>query len=429
MKKYITKFSDSEYARRHQHVRQEMEKRGIDVLIVPTSESLLYLTGVTFQFFGFYLLFPREGEPTIFSDTICYRDKHDRENNGPIPPDSRYGAGENSIHIEDTSYVRQFIGASFPELPGLMVKWITDRGYANGTIGCVGREIDWGGFQGGSLLGVTGVDGLNAMFRGYLLENLAKANFVNATDVLAVVRRVKSAEEVSSMRKAAGVADDIAEGIREEMLKPGVMEKDMWAVFWDRLYRSGGGNGYFFMAFTEDTGNPYDFGARYFPYNRKIEDGDIFVAEIVPEWIDGYTSHIDVSFVKGQPKLKELYDRVNDACLGCYDAVVNALKPGAVGEEIVKAGDDVLREYDMLRAAPLAYSIGVYCFEPPLMGLTSDPWHESIPLQPNMIINVISHVYDPKTMACVRTGSTHLINDGGQECLNNTSFPRGMVCV
>ena len=267
------------------------------------------------------------------------------------------------------------------------------------------------------------------MLRGYLLDNLTKADIVNATDVLAVVRRVKSAEEIASMRKAAGLSDYIAEGIREEMLKPGVMEKDMWAVFWDRLYRGGGGNGYFFMGFTEDTGNPYDFGARYFPYNRPINDGDIFVAEIVPEWIDGYTSHVDVAFVKGEPKKKELWERVNNGCMDCYNAVVEALKPGALSADIVGPGDDVLREYGMLRAAPLAYSIGIYCFEPPLMGLTFEPWHEPIPLQENMVINVISHVYDPETLACVRTGSTHLITADGQECLNNTSFPRGMVCV
>ena len=101
----------------------------------------MYLTGVTFQFFGFYLMFPREGDPTIISDTVCYRDKSDRATGIPIPPTSRYGAGENSIHIEDTSYVTDFLSASFPEIPGLMMKWLTNRGYVDGRSAASGVKL------------------------------------------------------------------------------------------------------------------------------------------------------------------------------------------------------------------------------------------------------------------------------------------------
>jgi Xaa-Pro aminopeptidase len=67
--------------------------------------------------------------------------------------------------------------------------------------------------------------------------------------------------------------------------------------------------------------------------------------------------------------------------------------------------------------------------EPPFVGLPPGPWDKPIPLEPGMTVNVISHVFDIKTNVCVRTGSMHLITETGNECLNNTSFPRGLVSV
>ena len=65
MRECIPCFSDKEYERRHQLVRDEMEKLGIDCLLVPSSDNLTYLTNIRYEFFGVYLLFPRVGDPTV----------------------------------------------------------------------------------------------------------------------------------------------------------------------------------------------------------------------------------------------------------------------------------------------------------------------------------------------------------------------------
>jgi hypothetical protein len=121
---------------------------------------------------------------------------------------------------------------------------------------------------------------------------------------------------------------------------------------------------------------------------------------------------------------------MNEVCLDCYNAVVSCLGPGATPQEILEKGDKPIADAGFLRAAPLLYSIGLFGLEPPFVGLPKEPsWSETTVFKTGMTLNVISHVYDQATNVCVRTGSTHLITDTGSECLNNTSFPRGLVRI
>jgi Xaa-Pro aminopeptidase len=298
-----------------------------------------------------------------------------------------------------------------------------------GTIGVVGRELDMGAFAGGSLVGVTGPYGISPALFNPLKEKLPSVNFLDGTKVLAAARLVKSDEEIQSMRNAAKVADLCGEAIAEEMTKPGVKEADLWAAYWNTIYRSGGGNSLFFMGFTTSTGNPYDYGAHYYPMDYTLKKGDIFVGELIPEWRDGYAGHLDVSFVLGKPEQPEAYQRMHEICMDCYHELVDSLKPGKNCYEIQERGEKPIIEAGVRRCAPLAYGLGLYGIEPPFVG-TPEPFSdgaEDFQLQPGMVLNTIAHIYDEYTKVCVRTGTTHLISETGNECLNNTSFPRGLV--
>ena len=62
------RFSDAEYARRHQAVREAMEREGLEALLVVgpgAGQEVHYLINMMLQL-STWLVFPREGEPTCF---------------------------------------------------------------------------------------------------------------------------------------------------------------------------------------------------------------------------------------------------------------------------------------------------------------------------------------------------------------------------
>lgn len=432
MKDGIARFTDGEYARRYRVVREEMEKRDLDCLLIPVSENIVYLANISYQFLACYLLLPRHGEPTVFLDNLAnYRSKQDRFNNGPLPPGSGYWAGESSISIENASVMEDLRGVGVPDMPREIAAWLKERNLARSRIGVVGREILWASLCGGSLVGTTGPMGLNPLFYRELTKLVPHADFLDGTSVLVHARIIKSQEEVESVTNATRVADRAGEAIAREMRKSGVKEGDLFAAYFDTLYRAGGGMSWYFMAWTTSTADPQDVGGHLMPYDYTLQEGDLFIAELCPESREGYAGHLDVSFVLGEPVMKDAYDRVNEICMESHDGVIESLKPGATEEEILNAGDDPLRRAGLMRGAPLLYSIGVYGMEPLFVGVTELgwAWPESMTLEKNMTVNIISHVYDQKTNVCVRTGSAHVITENGSQCLNDTAFPRGLVCL
>lgn len=429
MKEYVARFSDNEYQRRFRLVREGMRKEGVDCLLVPSNDNFVYLTNITTMLFTVYLLFPSEGEPTIFADIVMYRKSEDLRKGGPIF--SRYWGGEGTAALEDCSAIKDMRGILPPDFIPEIVGWIKDRGYEKGTIGVPGREVEWT-MGGGGLVGVTGPMSLKIPFYQALTQSLPNATFTDATNIFRQARLLKSVEELESIKNACKIADRCAEAMAEEMKRPGVKEGDIFAAFWNSLYRNGGGFAWIFGCSINPTANPPGHTMRMYPYNYTLREGDIVICELIPEYMDGYAGHLDFCCVLGEPARPAVYEKVNEVCLATYNAVVGCLKPGTTGEEIYEKGEKPIEEAGFRRSGPLCYCIGLYGMEPPFFGLPSqDPyWAAQTPLQAGMVVNVISHVYDnDESNACVRTGSTHLITETGSVCLNKCSLPRGLVRV
>jgi len=72
MRPFYPRFSDQEYDRRYQAVRDEMARQGLSCLIVYASgycvgnqKNLHYLSNLI-SYLPAYLVFPLEGEPTLY---------------------------------------------------------------------------------------------------------------------------------------------------------------------------------------------------------------------------------------------------------------------------------------------------------------------------------------------------------------------------
>src|SRR5262249_62318851 len=74
--KRVLPFSLAEYAARLRHVRNEMARRDLELLLVSSPDNIFYLTGYhTVGYFGFQiLLVPRKGKPVLLVRRV------DREN-------------------------------------------------------------------------------------------------------------------------------------------------------------------------------------------------------------------------------------------------------------------------------------------------------------------------------------------------------------
>jgi hypothetical protein len=108
--------------------------------------------------------------------------------------------------------------------------------------------------------------------------------------------------------------------------------------------------------------------------------------------------------------------------------VVAALHAGTRLEKIVAAADAPIVAAGYMRGAPVAYSLGLFGLEPPMMGLT-EPAASAGTVEIDMAFCVICHVFDPITHITVRTGSTQLITQQGPECLNRRETPAGLIYV
>ena len=152
------------------------------------------------------------------------------------------------------------------------------------------------------------------------------------------------------------------------------------------------------------------------------------MAEIMPAWRDGYVGHAECCMVLGTVAQAAAYHRVESVALQSHHEVVSELRPGTSLNKMLAAADRPIVAAGLMRGAPIAYGLGLFGLEPPMLGLD-----EAVPaettLHAGMVLCVICHVFDPETRVTVRTGSTQLITEQGSECLNTRSVPGGLVRV
>jgi Xaa-Pro aminopeptidase len=413
---------NEELERRHAAVRAGMAQHGVNCLLVPINENLTYLTGVATIAYGAYLLFPLEGEPTLWVNPISFWDV----GSGALTS-TRYAGGELAQTIRDTCGVADIRGVPAQDFVARIQEWCVSRGLQRKTLGIVGREYDFPR-GGGTLVGLTGPAGtMSALLTG-LSAALPEARIVDGTPILAAVRSRKSASEIVSLRHATDLADRCRIALGEALRERVVTDRDLFAAYSDTLFRFGGAGSWWFMLSVNSSAAPQLRNWRDAPCGRAIRPGDVVMAEIMPAWGDGYVGHAEATFVVGELAQPEAYRKVEAASLDSHREVSAALRAGARLDKIVAAADGPIAAAGYMRGAPVAYSLGLFGLEPPMMGLT-EPALTAGTVEVDMALCVICHVFDPVSLVTVRTGSTQLITQQGRDCLNRRATPSGLIHV
>lgn len=252
-------------------------------------------------------------------------------------------------------------------------------------------------------------------------DSLPSATFVDATDLVPILRTIKSPAEIEVMRRSADLTSDATKAALAAVHE-GATDNDVAAAAYDVLIR--GGSEY--MALDPIV----TVGARSsIPHSThrrvRIERGDAAFIEIGACVLRYSTAAMRTAVVAPVPAKTR---QMADACLASLDAVIREMKPGAVADDISRKADAAWAEISepLVWHGNYAYSIG--------LGFPPD-WNdgpaivcrgEKLVLQPGMIFHTTTSLRE--VGVCGTSNSeTVLITEKGAEVL--TRIPRGLTVV
>jgi Xaa-Pro aminopeptidase len=236
------------------------------------------------------------------------------------------------------------------------------------------------------------------------------------------VRQLKSAEELDWLRIGAYFSDLGMAALRDGA-KPGLNERELGDLVERSYIQYGAVNVIHYFGVTSmqapDLGVP-----RQFPRMRKIQSGDVVVAEITAAFWD-HPGQVLRSFALGEPT--KLYRDLHTAADAAFDAIASVLKDGATPRQVIEASG-VIEDAGFTIIDDLLHGYGGG-YLPPILGTKSrpaarvpdDPFRagQTVVIQPNVVTR------DGK--AGVQTGELVLITETGIERMH--SLPRGLQTI
>ncbi len=234
--------------------------------------------------------------------------------------------------------------------------------------------------------------------------------FVGVSDVVGLMRAVKSEDELTKIRQAAQISDKALLSVQKS-IKLGVTEREIRneLEYQMRLLGADGPAFDSIVAFGAHTAVPHAHCGE-----KKLEKGDFILIDFGAR-VGSYCSDMTRTMSFGEPssKLKALYSSVQFA----QKYALSGIKAGLTGKEV----DSFAREY--LRARGLGeyfthgcgHGLGLDIHEFPSLSKTSEDM-----LEENMVITCEPGVY-VKGLGGVRIEDTVIVKKDGVEILNSVT--------
>ena len=317
-------------------VRALMGEQGLDAIVARAPDNVLYLT----NFWGMKgfdaVVFPRDGEPTLF----CLE-----------------ASAEDAARAAWTSDVRLVEGyrADDPRPPAL--RTLERAADAAREHGVVGLELSLGTQASDRMVGEP-----TTYTKGWFD---AFPDAVDATPLLAAARAIKTSQELERMR----LANDIAAAAMDHVVgvvRPGTTEAQIASEWLGFVHGEGtgwAGKVDLALGFSLVWAGP---GIKTFTAtsNRPVVEGEPTLFEI---WVcaDGYWCDHTKNVVVGE--LTERYRELEAGLTEVYDAAVAHCMPGASLAEL----DRLVREgierigYPGQPSHPICHGVGARAHEPP----------------------------------------------------------------
>ena len=243
---------------------------------------------------------------------------------------------------------------------------------------------------------------------GKKLENLQDVG-----KLLSSMRIIKDADEVNSLQTACDKTDALL-GKWVRYVEPGINEYQL-RRYLDELSISDGIRESCPGILIE--GGINSSVAHGLSRPGALKRGDVLFIDCGARW-DGYYCDITRTFFLGEPdeEMKKVYMTVLEAQLAAIDAV----KPGAIPEDIDEIARDVIRKsgYGDFFTHGLGHGVGVSVHEEPYLRKGSRS-----PLRPGMVVTVEPGVYLPGRWG-IRIEDDVLVTENGHRVFNH--FPKSI---
>jgi len=245
------------------------------------------------------------------------------------------------------------------------------------------------------------------------LQALGTLELSSEKDLVAQLRRTKTAEELGHLRRAAAVADQALEALLPQ-IKIGMTETEI-ALRLEVLIRESEAQG---IAFDVNCSTGSNTALNHYDPSLSpscIQAGDLLLFDFGAQ-VQGYRSDMTRTFAVGEPhdKALEIYDIVLTAnCKG-----IDAIRAGVTGIEVDAVSRDHIRAsgYGEYFGHGLGHGIGLEVHEPPgLSPLSKDT------LEAGMVVTVEPGIYIPG-FGGVRIEDDVVVTASGCEVI--TTFPK-----
>ncbi len=184
-----------------------------------------------------------------------------------------------------------------------------------------------------AVVGINGLEQMEARFV-HAIRDASQAAIVSATLDVDEIRRVKTAEEIEWICKAAELADRGYEQF-VKVCEPGMTEFELVAEVESFVKSHGAEDNFMLVASggTEVTGMKP-------PTARRLQPGDSVTTELTPQ-INGYYAQICRTLVLGEPSAAQL--EAHCIFAAAQQAAQDLLRPGVDISDIARVQNDVFR--------------------------------------------------------------------------------------
>lgn len=370
-------FTPAEFARRRQALLAAMAEARLDALFLFQQESMFWLTGYdTFGFCFFQCLVVKaDGSMALLTRSADLRQAQQTSNLADIRV---WKDGRDANPAQD------------------LLAMARDLGLAGRRIGVE--------FESYGLVAANGRK-LEAAFTGV-------GELVDASTIVTRLRAVKSAEEITYVRRAAVLAD-AADRAALALIRAGADEGEILAAQHNAIF-SGGGD---YPANEFIIGSARDaLLCRYKAGRRRLDANDQITLEFA-----GVDRHYHVAAMRtvvvGEPR--PLHRRYHEAAKAALLACEAALKPGNTAGDVFAAHARVLDEHGLSshRLNACGYSLGAK-FTPSWMDWPMFYEANDWPLVPGMVMFAHMILMDSQSETAMCLGRTYLVGETGAEALN-----------
>jgi Xaa-Pro dipeptidase len=281
----------------------------------------------------------------------------------------------------------------------------------------------------GAVVGMVGLSGFYGGDVGFphtayvaLEKQFPSCTFEDATDIIEDARKIKSEEEIRCLELGCGVSDQVVDAIAATA-GAGVPESEIVRVISDVLYRGGCEPGSMILYCAGKQHIHAGEGGNWTsPSQRRLEAGDVLLLEWDAKY-QGYQAQYNQPFVIGKPSQE--WSKIFAVAVASFANGLEFLRPGVSVAELDSAFEQPLREAGYVHRNPHFHGLGL-SVEEPVGGFPGQPSFQMRDdvIRPGMVIECQPHVVQSDRKRGLHLGIPVLVTGTGHRPLSERWSPR-----